>query len=153
VNQYGYQPYGYQPPVPIGQASVEQRTAYAENLLAASSRKPAPAYLLDIFFGTLGLHRFYLHRNGSGLAMLLITLLTLGFGLLVTFVWAIVDLFLIPGIVREENERLRAETYAKFGLMPGQVIPQGPPPPPGIEGPPRGDPPTAPGQPWYEQGR
>ena len=59
-------------------------------------RKLLPAYLLCVFLGQLGLHRFYLHRNGSALAMLLITVLTLGLGLLVTLPWALVDLFL-PG--------------------------------------------------------
>ena len=41
------------------------------------------AYLLAIFLGTFGLHRFYLKKNG--LKMLLITVLTLGLGVIITY--------------------------------------------------------------------
>ncbi|MYU73929.1 TM2 domain-containing protein [Lactobacillus salivarius] len=41
------------------------------------------AYLLAIFFGAFGLHRFYLKKNG--LKMLLITVLTLGLGVIITY--------------------------------------------------------------------
>jgi len=64
------------------------------------------AYLLAAFFGTLGIHRFYMGKNGSGLAMLLITVLTLGIGVIVTGIWNIVDLFLIPGWVKENHDAL-----------------------------------------------
>ena len=40
-------------------------------------------YLLAIFFGAFGLHRFYLKKNG--LKMLLITVLTLGLGVIITY--------------------------------------------------------------------
>jgi len=64
------------------------------------------AYLLAIFFGTLGIHRFYLGKKGSGLAMLLITVLTLGIGVLVTGIWTIVDLFLIPGMIKDNHDSI-----------------------------------------------
>jgi hypothetical protein len=38
---------------------------------------------LAIFFGAFGLHRFYLKKNG--LKMLLITVLTLGLGVIITY--------------------------------------------------------------------
>lgn len=41
------------------------------------------AYLLAIFFGAFGLHRFYLKKNG--LKMLLIMVLTLGLGVIITY--------------------------------------------------------------------
>lgn len=41
------------------------------------------AYLLAIFLGAFGLHRFYLKKNG--LKMLLITVLTLGLGVIITY--------------------------------------------------------------------
>lgn len=61
------------------------------------ARPPAPttdrnkiiAALLALFLGVFGIHRFYLGRNGSGVAMLLLTL-TL-FGLAITGIWAFVD--------------------------------------------------------------
>jgi TM2 domain-containing membrane protein YozV len=93
------------------------------------------AYLLDVFLGTLGLHRFYLHRNGSGLAMLLITVGTLGLGLLITVPWVIVDLFLIPGIARSDNADQLDVTRVGSGLPPpdlGDLPPWKLPPPGGV---------------------
>jgi TM2 domain-containing membrane protein YozV len=106
------EPRGWEP-TPIRHLPQEQAIALAENEVYTRRRKPAPAYLLCIFIGTIGLHRFYLHRNGSGLAMLLITLLTLGFGVLITLPWCIVDLFLIGGIVSQENGKLRRDAYGR----------------------------------------
>jgi TM2 domain-containing membrane protein YozV len=74
-----------------------------------SNLKPSTgvAYLLDIFLGIFGAHRFYLKRTGSGLAMLLLTVTVIG--LFVTCIWAFVDLFLIPGMIREDIEKLRQQ--------------------------------------------
>jgi TM2 domain-containing membrane protein YozV len=74
-----------------------------------SNEKPSAgvAYLLAIFLGVLGAHRFYLGRTGSGVAMLLISLTF--FGLLITYIWVLVDLFLIPGMIREKIELLRRD--------------------------------------------
>ncbi|MYU49125.1 NINE protein [Lactobacillus salivarius] len=60
------------------------------------------AYLLAIFFGAFGLHRFYLKKNG--LKMLLITVLTLGLGVIITYPILILDLIRIPSWVEECNE-------------------------------------------------
>jgi TM2 domain-containing membrane protein YozV len=53
------------------------------------------AYVLWFFLGLLGIHRFYLNRVGTGILWLLTGGL-LGIG------W-LVDLFLIPGMVRRAN--------------------------------------------------
>ncbi|MDG2422968.1 MAG: NINE protein [Phycisphaerales bacterium] len=60
------------------------------------------AYLLWFFFGLLGIHRFYLGRPISGV----IYLLTGGVFL---FGW-IIDLFLIPGMVRIANLEWKVAT-------------------------------------------
>lgn len=77
-------------------------------------KNTAVAYLLDIFLGTLGIHRFYLGRTGSAVAMLVLTLVgaftaifIIGFFLIAASgIWAFVDLFLIPGIIRSTNTDL-----------------------------------------------
>ena len=115
-------------PVPMSQLAPQQAAQLAERDATARRLSMTPAYLLCIFLGTLGLHRFYMRRKGSGLAMLLITLLSVGFlGLLVCLPWSIVDLFLIPGIIRQEDTKARDDAYRRYGLAltPG-VQPQWP---------------------------
>jgi len=41
--------------------------------------------------GTLGVHNFYLGKTGLGIAQLLITILTFGFGALITWPWAVIE--------------------------------------------------------------
>jgi len=55
------------------------------------------AYILWFFFGTLGIHRFYLGKTVSGVVWLLT-------GALCGIGWFI-DIFLIPGMVDEANRR------------------------------------------------
>jgi len=63
------------------------------------------AYILLIFIGLLGAHRFYLGRTGSAIVMLILSLTVIG--LLVTAIWNLVDLFLIPGMAREKTDAIR----------------------------------------------
>jgi TM2 domain-containing membrane protein YozV len=62
---------------------------------AVSSKSKVAAILLAFFLGGLGIHRFYLGHTGTGVAMLLITVLTCGYGGIITGIWALIDLILI----------------------------------------------------------
>lgn len=64
-------------------------------------KSKAVSYLLwcSCFFGVCGIHRFYNGRPVSGT----IWLLTLGF----LYIGQIIDLFLIPGHVRQQNLEAR----------------------------------------------
>lgn len=53
-----------------------------------SPKSRLTALLLCIFFGVIGIHRFYVGRIGSGVAMLLLGWMTLG-------IWPLIDLILI----------------------------------------------------------
>ncbi len=72
-----------------------------------TNEKPSTgaAYLLCIFLGVLGVHRFYLGRIGSGIAMLILSITFIG--LIVSGLWAFIDLFLIPSMVREKVNAIR----------------------------------------------
>lgn len=75
---------------------------------------------LSCLFGVCGIHRFYLGRPGSGLLYLL-TFGLFGFGQLV-------DLFLLPGMVAEENTKQAAllalaEKRGLHGMKPLPALP------------------------------
>lgn len=79
----------------------------AQAILAFQSRKKsvAAAYILWVFFGLFGAHRFYLGRTGSAVLMLLLSVSVVG--LIVTIFWVFVDAFLIPRMTEERNDELR----------------------------------------------
>lgn len=61
------------------------------------------SYFLAVLLGVFGVHRLYLGKKKSGIAMLLITLLTFGAGAPITLCWTFVDLFFIPTWIRLNN--------------------------------------------------
>ena len=69
------------------------------------------AYLLCVFLGVLGAHRFYLGERKTATVMLAIGITIIG--LPVTAIWAITDLFRIPAIIRQRDEETRARLTAK----------------------------------------
>ncbi|THF50934.1 TM2 domain-containing protein [Allorhizobium terrae] len=90
------------------QILIEQRVTNEAKSIGAS-------YLLWFFVGYLGGHRFYLGRKGSAIAMMLLSIFgvilsVVGIGfilLIVVGVWALVDAFLIPGMVAEQKNKVR----------------------------------------------
>lgn len=75
------------------------------------------AYILLIFLGSLGIHRFYLGRTGTAIAQLILSIvgwvtaiIIIGFiPLAIVGIWLIIDLFLVPGIIRSENDKIEKE--------------------------------------------
>ncbi|WP_240310941.1 TM2 domain-containing protein [Altererythrobacter sp. ZODW24] len=75
-------------------------------LFEANRKSTGASYLLWFFLGGLGAHRFYLGRTGTAITQALLALfgwLPLGLGWLALGIWWIVDAFLIPSIIREED--------------------------------------------------
>jgi len=76
------------------------------------------AYILLIFLGSLGIHRFYLNQKGTAITMLVLFLVGwatswiffIGYLFLIPlWIWVFVDLFLVPGIVNKENEYIEGK--------------------------------------------
>ena len=90
--------------------SYDANAAARKQMMYDAQRKSTgAAYLLWFFLGGFGAHRFYLGQTGTAVAQLLLMLLgwiPLFTGWIVLGVWWVVDLFLIPGIAREENMRV-----------------------------------------------
>jgi TM2 domain-containing membrane protein YozV len=75
----------------------------------ANRKSTGVAYLLWFFLGGFGAHRFYLGQTGTAVTQLLLALLgwiPMFVGWFALGIWLFVDLFLIPGIAREQNMRL-----------------------------------------------
>ena len=53
------------------------------------------AGLLGIFLGSFGVHNFYLGYTGKAVAQLLITILTCGFGAVISSIWGLIEGILI----------------------------------------------------------
>jgi TM2 domain-containing membrane protein YozV len=90
-------------PVPGTLPAATPRRSPAEE----NDRNKIVAALLAFFFGPLGLHRFYLGRTGSGIAMLVLSLTVAG--LMVTVPWALIDT--IRYLLMSDREF--AERYAR----------------------------------------
>lgn len=59
------------------------------------------AYILWYFLGIFGGHRFYMGRNGSAIAQLILSITVIG--MIATAIWWIVDAFLLHTWVKEHN--------------------------------------------------
>jgi TM2 domain-containing membrane protein YozV len=75
----------------------------------AHRKSTGAAYLLWLFLGGFGAHRFYLGQTGTAVTQLVLLLLgwiPLFAGWVILGIWLFVDLFLIPGIARDENLKI-----------------------------------------------
>lgn len=82
----------------------------------ANKRSAAMTAVFCIFFGFLGLHRFYVNKKKSGTVMLILSLV--GVGLPVTIIWSIIDLFRVGDMVSTYNNDLAdkiEQHYYTFG--------------------------------------
>jgi TM2 domain-containing membrane protein YozV len=79
-------------------------------LFEANKKTALVAYILWFFLGLFGGHNFYLKRTGVAVAQLILTLTIVG--MVVTVIWVLVDAFLIPGWVRNQNNLLAAQLGA-----------------------------------------
>ncbi|MDB6453982.1 TM2 domain-containing protein [Falsirhodobacter sp. 20TX0035] len=92
-----------------------QQQILIEQRVTNEAKSTAAAYLLWFFLGTFGVHRFYLGRLKTGLAMLVLMLLgvvTVGITSGIVLIWWVVDLFLVPGMITGDKNRLRARLTA-----------------------------------------
>ncbi|MCK5118824.1 MAG: TM2 domain-containing protein [Candidatus Latescibacteria bacterium] len=98
----------------------EEAVAEAKVIIVRREKSKGPAYLLLIFLGQLGIHRFYLGKVGSGIAQLLLFVLGLAtmlsrigpILLVILWIWLLIDLFLTASMVRKVNAALYGDGAA-----------------------------------------
>ncbi|PEQ14539.1 hypothetical protein B2G71_02890 [Novosphingobium sp. PC22D] len=82
-----------------------------EQRVANDAPSPVVAYGLWALLWFVSAHRFYLGRPGSAILQIISYFFVIG------FFWAIVDAFLIPGMIREAKDDIRDDfTYRHYGL-------------------------------------
>lgn len=69
-----------------------------------NSKSIAVAYLLWLFLGGFGVHRFYAGRTKTGIAQLVLLVSVIGW--LVLIPWLLADLVLIPGLINDHNSKV-----------------------------------------------
>ena len=76
-------------------------------IAAADVKNPTTALILSIFLGGFGVDRFYIGHTGLGIGKLLTTLLlpviTFGLSFFFTWIWIVVDCFLIMNATKAAN--------------------------------------------------
>jgi TM2 domain-containing membrane protein YozV len=107
-----------QPQPAMASPNAVSGDARAMMMFEANKKSTAVAYLLWFFLGAAGAHRFYLGQTGTAIAQLLLTvfgvilIVAAGLGILLLiplWIWLIVDLFLIPGLIRTHNSMLATQ--------------------------------------------
>jgi TM2 domain-containing membrane protein YozV len=89
-------------------------SARAQMMYDANKKSAGVSFLLLIFLGGFGAHRFYLGHTGSAIGQLLLWILgwvTVFIAWIPLGIWLIVDLFLVSGMVRQKNMEL-ADQFA-----------------------------------------
>lgn len=74
--------------------------------MSKNQKSSGISWILWLFTGGLGGHRFYLGKIGTGVAMLF-TLGGLG-------IWAFIDLFLLSGMIRDTNNKIENEILSEI---------------------------------------
>jgi TM2 domain-containing membrane protein YozV len=92
----------YDPPI-LRNDLTNDELVLLNNEIKRRGKNIAVAYILGIFLGILGGHRFYLGKIGTAIIMLLITAGTMGYGIMVTGIWTIIDLFRMPVMIERKN--------------------------------------------------
>ena len=94
-----------------------------EQIVQNDSPRVGVAYLLAIFLGLLSGHRFYLKRPVTAIMQIL------SYVFLIGFAWLLIDLFLIPGMVRDDRARIRRREMTKLAALRPVVAGSEPAPP------------------------
>ncbi|MDD7403614.1 MAG: TM2 domain-containing protein [Butyribacter sp.] len=94
-----------QPTVPGAAACPNCGVMLTQPVPAGEQKSKMAAGLLGIFLGSFGVHNFYLGYTGKAVAQLLITLLTCGFGAVVSSIWGLIEgILILTGSISQDGK-------------------------------------------------
>jgi len=79
-----------------------------EQRVANDGPSTGATYLLWIFLWWVSAHRFYLRRPGSAILQIISYFFVIG------FLWALIDVALIPGLVRSRRAEIRDDLMTEM---------------------------------------
>jgi TM2 domain-containing membrane protein YozV len=89
-------PNSSQPTIVINNSNNNNSGNIGTTTVNGISQKSRIVYqLLAFFLGSFGVHNFYAGHNTKGLIQLLITVLTCGYGAFISWIWAVIEIFII----------------------------------------------------------
>ena len=103
----GYQPSRYSGPLGLSQAAATapaqiaapapypSQPAYAAPAYGATYKSRTTYIVLGIFLGWLGIHNFYAGYTGRAVGQLCLSVLTLGYLSLASWIWAIIEICIV----------------------------------------------------------
>ncbi|RRK09877.1 TM2 domain-containing protein [Lactiplantibacillus garii] len=76
---------------------TKEELQFVKKEVDSRAKSPVVAYCLWLFFGLLGGHRYYLNKSRSAVVMTALLFIFGGFtvGLIISGLWALIDVFLI----------------------------------------------------------
>jgi TM2 domain-containing membrane protein YozV len=87
---------GYRYPYPYSQTQLPGNPYGAEAMIYRQSAKTRTTFIvLGIFLGWLGIHNFYAGYTGKAVGQLCLTVLTLGYLAIISWIWAIIEVCII----------------------------------------------------------
>lgn len=81
-----------------------------EQRITNEKKSTATAYLLWFFLGIFSAHRFYLGRAGTAFLQIA------SYFVLVGFLWLLIDAFLIPGMIKGDQDKMRAKLMGDMAI-------------------------------------
>lgn len=90
-----------------------QEQILIEQRVTNETKSVVLAYIFWFFLGIVSGHRFYLGRPATAILQVLSYLIVVG------IVWYIIDLFLIPGMIRKHQEHVRERFTRQYATTGG----------------------------------
>lgn len=92
-----------------------RKEEYVDTYIKNNQKSGWVAYLLLIFLGFFGAHRMYMGKMVTGIIQLILTLLFSWWTLsLIPGLWLIIDIFLIPIMLRQNKNKLHREALMLY---------------------------------------